>query len=608
MKTTILLSGICFLVLFGVQAQTKNICGTSHLNSISPDIQSQVANVLKKARTNDNAVYTLPVVFIVYHLGEAVGTGSNVSDATINSVLADLNNAYRSRSPYSGGTDTHIEFQKISYNNNCGSSTGIVRVNASGVSGYSTNGISTTNISTINALRTLHNYNNREEYITIEIVTSISDASGFADYLGGYVFMDSNSFWSGLLAHEIGHCLNLMHTFEGSTGTNCPLNTNPETYGDLISDTDPHQATGTPFCSSSSTVINTCTGLPYGNLLKNFMGYNSPCWGIFTPKQRERMRLSIETYKPNWINSRAITGIVLAPKSNGMTFCRPQTVSLTATGCYETYKWYASGSGGAVLATGATYTTPVLSASATYYVECSVTGCSSSLRTAVNAVYSPVLASSGCTVTDPNGPGGYFGIKNFTMGSIAFTGWTSGYLGTVYIPNSCSVYMFTASQPWPFTLQTPNNAEYIRIYLDMDNNGVFDESTELLYASSTKLANHSGTVTFPASALKNTNLRMRVLSDFMGVTACSLTGYNDGTTNYGSGLAVDFAIQLTSCPTTIVHSGAVVASSYKAVQTIQSSGNIASGTLYQAGKSITLTPGFQVGANKVFTAQIGGCD
>ncbi len=56
-----------------------------------------------------------------------------------------------------------------------------------------------------------------------------------------------------------------------------------------------------------------------------------------------------------------------APTANGTTITSPQSVELMATG--NNITWYDAITGGNVLATGATYTTPVLSATTTYYIE-----------------------------------------------------------------------------------------------------------------------------------------------------------------------------------------------------------------------------------------------
>lgn len=58
------------------------------------------------------------------------------------------------------------------------------------------------------------------------------------------------------------------------------------------------------------------------------------------------------------------------PTSSGTTICQGATASLTASGAGGGYgyKWYAASTGGAALFTGATYATPALNATTTYYV------------------------------------------------------------------------------------------------------------------------------------------------------------------------------------------------------------------------------------------------
>lgn len=57
-----------------------------------------------------------------------------------------------------------------------------------------------------------------------------------------------------------------------------------------------------------------------------------------------------------------------APVANGTQICNPASVSLNATGS-GTLGWYSQQVGGTPVATGGTYTTPVLSTTTTYYVE-----------------------------------------------------------------------------------------------------------------------------------------------------------------------------------------------------------------------------------------------
>ncbi len=78
-----------------------------------------------------------------------------------------------------------------------------------------------------------------------------------------------------------------------------------------------------------------------------------------------------------------------APTAIGAsTPCGASTVTLTATGTGGTLRWYSAPIGGTILATGSSYTTPLINATTTYYVE-EFNGACSGTRTAVDATYTP---------------------------------------------------------------------------------------------------------------------------------------------------------------------------------------------------------------------------
>jgi hypothetical protein len=79
-----------------------------------------------------------------------------------------------------------------------------------------------------------------------------------------------------------------------------------------------------------------------------------------------------------------------APTGTGAPICGSGTANLTASGCTGTYKWYDVATGGTSIGTGATFTTPNISATTTYYVSCtSAAGCEGP-RTAVIATVNPI--------------------------------------------------------------------------------------------------------------------------------------------------------------------------------------------------------------------------
>jgi gliding motility-associated-like protein len=80
-----------------------------------------------------------------------------------------------------------------------------------------------------------------------------------------------------------------------------------------------------------------------------------------------------------------------APTAPGQTICSGSAAVLTALGPGGDYSWYSVATGGTPLLTGVTFTTPVLTANKTYYVETNVAGCISP-RTAVLVKVNPTPA------------------------------------------------------------------------------------------------------------------------------------------------------------------------------------------------------------------------
>jgi gliding motility-associated-like protein len=95
--------------------------------------------------------------------------------------------------------------------------------------------------------------------------------------------------------------------------------------------------------------------------------------------------------------------------ASGTTVCIGQSTTLTVQNPQSnlTYTWYNAGSGGTLLATGSSFTTPVLTASASYYVEVSNGTCATTTRTRVDVTAvqpppAPVIAAGGTTVCAGN--------------------------------------------------------------------------------------------------------------------------------------------------------------------------------------------------------------
>ncbi len=111
-----------------------------------------------------------------------------------------------------------------------------------------------------------------------------------------------------LFSHEVGHCLNLYHTFQGGCGNSC------ENSGDLVCDTPP-VATPTTTCDVNlNSCTNDATGLsPYTSSvvdqMENFMSYDW-CRIMFTNGQKVRSHAAFNTI-PELINLTSATNATL---------------------------------------------------------------------------------------------------------------------------------------------------------------------------------------------------------------------------------------------------------------------------------------------------------
>mgnify|MGYP003648138095 CR=1 FL=1 len=113
--------------------------------------------------------------------------------------------------------------------------------------------------------------------------------------------------------------------------------------------------------------------------------------------------------------------------------CNSGTVSLGAVASAGTINWYNVSAGGTLLGTGATFTTPSISTTTTYYVDAVANSCTSTTRTAVIATvnYSPTITSttpgsrcdSGTVTLEALASAGTINwYKESTGGSLLFTG------------------------------------------------------------------------------------------------------------------------------------------------------------------------------------------
>ncbi|MCP9768829.1 hypothetical protein EGI22_12960 [Lacihabitans sp. LS3-19] len=160
-----------------------------------------------------------------------------------------------------------------------------------------------------------------------------------------------------VIAHELGHNFGLPHTHscDWSDGTNIgPIdNCYPSEGGCSPGPTPTAGGTIMSYCHLSSVGINFANGfgdLPGAKMFAELGAANSSCLtGTFVQK----------------------------PTVRDTVVCASGSLSLLASNCAGTVKWYSSPFGGSSIATGSTFNTPNISSNTNYYVSCTQNSCES---------------------------------------------------------------------------------------------------------------------------------------------------------------------------------------------------------------------------------------
>ena len=247
--------------------------------------------------------YTIPVVVHVIHTGGAVGTIYNPSDANIQNAINYLNQVYNGSYPgIEGVGDIEIQFALAVRDPNCNATTGINRIDGSGLPGYTSDGVKLSG--SAGAIETdVKNLVRWDpsRYYNIWVVnkidtkdgTSGSFVAGYAYFPGASPALDGTVMLATqmlpnrkTLPHEIGHAFSLYHPFQGASGSTCPTNGDCNIEGDRVCDTDPVTQ---PVGFVCGTGTNACTSTPFSiNTEHNFMNYTN-CATLFTAGQKARL-------------------------------------------------------------------------------------------------------------------------------------------------------------------------------------------------------------------------------------------------------------------------------------------------------------------------------
>jgi len=278
------------------------------LDDLESIIQKKIKEIeLAKAQgRTENVVLNIPIIVHVVHNGEAVGTGTNISQAQVQAQIEVLNEDFRRAPGTPGfnsnpvGADIELEFclSPVDQNGNVMAEPGIHRYNGSRADW------TTEQIENILKPTTIWNTNLFYNIWTVRFASANASLIGYAQFpdqsgLAGLptsgpastdgVVVRFQSFGSvdkgtfpvmvapynrgRTLTHETGHWLGLRHIWgDGGCGADDFVTDTPNADG---------PSSGCPIGRIS------CSGV---NMVENYMDYtNDACMNIFTQGQKTRM-------------------------------------------------------------------------------------------------------------------------------------------------------------------------------------------------------------------------------------------------------------------------------------------------------------------------------
>lgn len=323
-----ILAAIPFLLIaFTAEVSAQDRCGTMILDAIqrqqskretpeafekwmSEKLAQRRLRTLQNDRTQGTN-YVIPVVVHIIHNGEAVGSGTNLSDAQIQSQIDVLNNDFQRLN--ADATNTPAEFSLVA-----GAFSIQFVLAKQDPNGKATNGITRTRGSKTswtladNATLKAQSYWPAENYFNLWVVNlsdngiigytqlPVSNIGGldnssndrltdgviihyrtFGSKQSGSFGLDSNFDLGRTTTHEVGHFFGLRHIWGDASCGN-----------DFVADTPlhPDSNNGCP----SYPAVSTCTGHP-NMMTMNYMDYtNDACMNMFSQGQIDRMTIVLE--------------------------------------------------------------------------------------------------------------------------------------------------------------------------------------------------------------------------------------------------------------------------------------------------------------------------
>ncbi|MFN5417126.1 MAG: M43 family zinc metalloprotease, partial [Flavobacteriia bacterium] len=614
------------------------------------------------------ATYVIPCVVHVISEGTAL---TSISDQQIKDAINGLNERLRKVVGSAGdgsGVDTQIEYALAVRDPSGNCTNGITRTDmttvapasigltAAEVTSYRTNGVrSATSGITDAKLKGIISWD-KTKYYNIWLISEIDNNNGGAG-IQGYAFFASSHGTAvdgavmlvnsvkdpnaTTFIHELGHSLNLYHTFEGDgTGATCPTNTTCATQGDLCCDTPPHRRS----TSNCVTADNPCTAAVNATEslahIKNYLDYSSDaCQNMLTADQRTRMQAAITGPRASFI---AATNLALVPVAASVVDFKASKTILCGTGnivkfydltsCIpNTYmdetSWAGVSFSWSITNGTTTYTSTLQNPSITF----NVTGTFDVTLTVTSSLGTYTLTKSGlvvvssapitgtthsCTPSSTNAANYGQTVSNVTFNTINKS--TSTSINTAYSNFTCTDNTIVDAGS-TYTLSVTINAggsgaEFVEVWLDYNNNGVIEAGETVMASTSTAVNTSSvktASITIPGTAVQNTLLRMRVMAETSNAPSA---GKKSCGTAYFIGEVEDYGVYIKSACGVIsgvtansrCGAGTVVLGATASAGTINWYSASTGGASLGSGTSYT-TPSISTNTTYYVDATLSGC-
>ncbi len=412
------------------------------------------------------ALYTIPVVVHIIHTGAAVGTTYNPTDAQIQSAINYLNQVYEGTLPgIEGVGEIQINFALATRDENCNPTTGITRTDGSGIANYTALGVNANNTTGVDetTIKNLVRWN-PYRYYNIWVVNRIDSRDGTSgSFIGGFAYFP-------------GAPPTLDGTILLATQMQTGRKTLPHEIGHAFSLYHPFQGSSGATCPTNADCVNEgdeiCDTDPI-TLPAGFVCRTGPNACTGTPYS-----INTEHNFMNYTNCATL-------------FTADQKVRMLAA-AESPFR------SGLATSWGKSATYPVLP-----------------FTPPVAAACTPVTSASGTSTSTAGNINFLLANRNLSSG---ITRDDNGYLNAA---NGClNLVQLTIGNTYPFSISPlAVNYEQLRVWIDYNNNGIFDNATEqVFYQNDIGPPNAyntivTGSLTVPATAVLNTVLRMRVIEE-----------------------------------------------------------------------------------------------